>query len=608
MQNTFSFRKLSALTLFCFGATMMVGCSQNVKETNAASHPIQQDTSAKSQSGEPEYKPIYTHIPPDVMYKVLLAEMLLKKNQAASAYPLMYSAAEESRNPELAERAFQLSMTTMSIQAVQEATDLWRDISPEKALPWKASYLMSVRAGDQELAFQQWLKYKSLSKSPLESLLIEAGLKVSQSAKKKNGLLFIKKLQSTYPDEAAAYFALGVAAANYNEFWLAIPPLEKAASMYKEKASAYSGDKDEYSISPQKMEREIYLLMATVYLKSGEVKQGLDKIAPYLDDNEEDWELQEKYARLEVKAGLFKAAEKRYLNVVAHEPAAYTSRLSAALLQLERQAYGAASENLAMLRPIPQYRSVSTYYLGVANQEQGKLKAAVRYFKAVKTEDYYLDAQLHIAEIEFPKAGLKKTLAKLDKLEAKSDEQKVKLYRAQAVFYKLSSKKQKAVDAYQNALQLDPNNTRILLTQAMLLYDLKQFTAYEKNIQKALIIEPDDVEALNALAYFYVERKEHLDKARKMLDKALKLAPNRFYILDSRGWLAYQQGNYSEAERYLEKAFSLQLDDEVLIHLMETKWRMGKHQEATTLWKRYHTKFPENQRLQTLIQDLKKGR
>ncbi|MDX1795594.1 MAG: tetratricopeptide repeat protein [Hydrogenovibrio sp.] len=608
MQNASSFRKLSALTLLCFGTTMMAGCSQNVKDSKATPQSLQQDTSVKSKSAVSEDKPIYTHIPPDVMYKVLVAEMLLKKNQAASAYPLMYSAAKETRNPELAERAFQLSMTTMNIQAVQDATDLWRDISPEKALPWKASYIMSVRAGDQEQAFQQWLKYKSLSKSPLESLLIEAGLKVSQSATKKNGLLFIKKLQSTYPDEAASYFALGVAAANYNEFWLAIPPLEKAASMYADKVASYRGDEDEQSISPQKMEREIYLLLATVYLKSGEVKQGLKKIDAYLDDHEDDWELQEKYARLEVKAGLFKAAEKRYLNVVAHEPAAYTSRLSAALLQLERQAYEVASKNLEMLRPIPQYRSVATYYLGVASQEQGKSKAAVQYFKAVKTEDYYLDARLHIAEIEFPKDGLKKTLSKLDKLEAKTDEQKVKLYRAQAVFYKLSGKKQKAVNAYQNALQLDPNNIGILLTQAMLLYDLKQFSAYEKNIQKALVIDPDDVEALNALAYYYVERKQHLAKAKKMLDKALKLAPNRFYILDSRGWLAYQEGNYREAERYLEKAFSQQLDDEVLMHLIETKWRLGKHQEATTLWKRYHAKFPKNQRLQTLVQDLKKGR
>ena len=111
---------------------------------------------------------------------------------------------------------------------------------------------------------------------------------------------------------------------------------------------------------------------------------------------------------------------------------------------------------------------------------------------------------------------------------------------------------------------------------------------------------------MNALAYFYVERNEHLDEAEKLLKKALKLAPDEYYILDSRGWLYYQQGKYEQAESDLKRAFSMEKDDEVLIHLIKVKWKLGKQDDAKNLWNQYHRNFPENAELQGLIIQLEK--
>jgi len=141
--------------------------------------------------------------------------------------------------------------------------------------------------------------------------------------------------------------------------------------------------------------------------------------------------------------------------------------------------------------------------------------------------------------------------------------------------------------------------------QAMLFYDLSLFEQYEANLKQALDIDGDDVEILNALGYFYAEQKRELAYAQQLLEKALLLAPNRYYILDSRGWLAYQQGRYQEAESYLRQAFKLQVDEEVLVHLIQTLWKMERFKEAKKLWVDYKDQFPQNEVLQSLIINLR---
>lgn len=602
MQNSPSiFKTILSFLFVVIPLVFLSACTQNVKPASQSGQDNEKIASKKAEK-QPEPKIVYRHFPPDVMYKVMVAELLIKRNQAAAAYPLMYAAAEESRDPGLAERAFQLSMTTFNLQAIEDATNLWREVEPNKALPWKASYLMSVRMGDLDKALSQWQHYKDLSKAPLESVMIETGLKVSQSADRDKGLAFLNQLKSRYPEKASVYFALGVAAVNYRSYEKAIPWLEKSEALYKTQRETTSNNSD--AIDPDKVDREIYLLLATSYLKSDQPEAGMKKVLPYLDDHKDDWELQEKFARLEVKAGRFADAEKRYLKVLDHEPKAFTSRLSVALLQLERKDYKDAIANLKQLRELPEYRSTANYYLGLAYQGQGKSAEAIKYYHSVKSSDYYLDAQLHIAEIRFPYVGLEKTLENLNKLEATTKAQKIKLYRAQAIFYKLAGEKTKAIKAYTSALQLNPDDVTVLLSQAMLYYDEKRFDVYESNLKHALKVDPDNIEALNALAYFYVEKKVHLDKAETLLQKALKIAPNEYYILDSRGWLYYQQGKYQKAETDLQRAFELQKDDEVLVHLIKVKWKLGKKDEAQKLLKTFHQHFLQNKELQGLMKRL----
>lgn len=588
------------------GVFQLTACSQFPKEeaTTPESTPVEQSTEETAQTPEAEAEVPPVKVPsaemePETMYKIMVGEMLVQKGQRASAFGVLYPVAKKTRDPGLAERVFQLSMATYDLNAIQEAAKLWRDVSPDKAMAWKASYLISVREGKVGEALEFWQRYRALSDVSLEQDLIATAIRVTQAAQPTYGLEFLSGLKDLYPDEPAAVFGLGSAAEGYRVYDVAISNLEDASQRYKKR---WKQNEDDFTA--EKLYRESNHLLANAYLKSNQALLGLKRLSPYINENTDDWLMQERFARLEVKAGYFDEAEKRYLRIVENEPKAYTSKLSVALLRLERDDYAGADSLLKDLQGIPQYRSTANYYLGLSAQEQGHLEDAISYYKRINTSDYLVDAKLHIAEIEFSKIGLERTIENLEAIQSEQPEDQVKILRGKAIFYNIAGEKQKAIDEYQQAIDIDDQRADLYLMQSMLYYDLKQFDAYEENLEKALAINPNDVDALNALGYFFVEQGRDLDRAQQLLDKALALAPNRFYVLDSRGWLAYQQGDYEAAEAYLKQALSIQMDGEVLLHLIQTEWKLGKKDVAAELWNAHHEKFPENEALQQILQKL----
>jgi len=552
------------------------------------------ETAIESQADTPSAK-----MSPQTMYQILLAEMLVQKGKNSAAFGVLYPVAAETRDRKLVERVFQLSMLTYDLSAIKESAKLWRDVSPDEAVAWKASYLMSVREGNVQQGIAFWKRYQALSTNTLAQDLIAASIRVPQTAPAEYGLSFLTALHQLYPKEPAGIYGLGSAAETYGDYPTAIQYLEQAASLYEKQV-----ENDEESYVAAKVYREANRLLANAYLKSNQAALGLKRLENYVDDYRDDWLMQERYARLEVKAGFYQRAEKRYLRIIENEPKAYTSKLSVALLRLDRDEFNSAEKFLKELKEVPQYRSTALYYLGISAQEQNHLKQAKGYYELIQSNDYLVDAKLHIAEIEFSTIGLKQTIQNLDAVKTTAPEDQIKLYRGKAIFYNLSGEKEKAIEEYDQALKIDKNQVELYLMQAMLFYDLGQFDRYEANLKQALSINQNDVDVLNALGYFYAEQKRELELATKLLDRALSLAPSRYYVLDSRGWLAYQKGQYEEAESYLKRALEIQLDDEVLIHLIHTQWRLNKKEAATRLWKKYHSKFPDNQRLQRILLDL----
>lgn len=106
-------------------------------------------------------------------------------------------------------------------------------------------------------------------------------------------------------------------------------------------------------------------------------------------------------------------------------------------------------------------------------------------------------------------------------------------------------------------------------------------------MQELLDDEPDSVMALNFIGYSLATRGVELTRAQKLLERAVSLRPDDGYVLDSYGWLLYQQEKLDEATSVLEQADRLAPDEpEILYHLGETYARRGEGTKAKELFNR----------------------
>lgn len=109
----------------------------------------------------------------------------------------------------------------------------------------------------------------------------------------------------------------------------------------------------------------------------------------------------------------------------------------------------------------------------------------------------------------------------------------------------------------------------------------------EADFRAALEINPDQPQVLNYLGYSLVEKKQNLDEALSMIERAIAASPESGYIIDSLGWAFYRLGRFEEAVPHMERAVELMAVDPVVNdHLGDVYWAVGRKREAEFQWAR----------------------
>ena len=122
-------------------------------------------------------------------------------------------------------------------------------------------------------------------------------------------------------------------------------------------------------------------------------------------------------------------------------------------------------------------------------------------------------------------------------------------------------------------------------------------------LRELMLLKPQDPHAFNALGYSLADRNIRLSEARQLIMQALERSPHDAYIQDSLGWVAFRQGQLSEARTILQAAYKARPDAEIAAHLGEVLWTMGLHQEAQAIWREGLLLKADND---TLVETLKR--
>ena len=109
-----------------------------------------------------------------------------------------------------------------------------------------------------------------------------------------------------------------------------------------------------------------------------------------------------------------------------------------------------------------------------------------------------------------------------------------------------------------------------------------------KHFEKCLELRPDFPEAQNYLGFMWAEHGEHLDRARELIEKAVKADPKSAAYLDSLAWVLYKQYQPKAALDYILKAVQLAKEPDATLydHLGDIYAALKQMDKAREAWRK----------------------
>ncbi len=279
----------------------------------------------------------------------------------------------------------------------------------------------------------------------------------------------------------------------------------------------------------------------------------------------------------------------------------YGPRLAVALLALEAKQYGVADEffDLALAAKPKQAAEVLMVW-GVGLLMGDRAAEAARVFqrgidkKALPDDNpafhFYLAGALAMAKRTDDALAAARRAAEKQKDSAR--------FRGREAWVLYVAKRyDEAQKAYRELiLELDADHvsteTRDVLREARLaLSNLSvikgDMSQAEEWLEQVLDEFPDDEGALNDLGYLWADQNKNLDRAQRMIQKAVESEPDNLAYRDSLGWVLFRREKYPEAVAELEKAAAgAKPDGVVLDHLGDAYRKVNRRDKAVEAWRK----------------------
>ena len=235
-------------------------------------------------------------------------------------------------------------------------------------------------------------------------------------------------------------------------------------------------------------------------------------------------------------------------------------------------------------------RAFALYGDILAQQKQLK-EAREQYLKAIDINSRVNTIWEQLLQIELSLGMQKEALAHAYKASALFPQQPLTQFFSGHAFF-MEKKYTDARSCFEAALNyVDEKNTPLLTQVYSSLGDtyhaLDMFAESDQAYDEALAIDSNNVGTLNNYAYYLSLRKTNLEAAAKMSRKSNELEPNNPTFQDTYAWVLFQQGNYAEALKWIEKAItnSGEKSFALLEHYGDILFKLGNIEKAVSKWK-----------------------
>jgi tetratricopeptide (TPR) repeat protein len=558
----------------------LAACAQQPPQTVEEPAPAPSVAVAKPQAQRPPLPGV--ELSEELLYKMMLAEVALQRGQPHIAVQTYLELARETQDPRIAQRATEVAWNARFNSAALEAAGIWLQVDPGSAQARQviaALLVNQARIADAQPHLEKWI---ATGRDSVGQSFLQLSTLLSRHKDKPEVLKLMQALAQPYPDVPEARLAVAQAA------WNAENPqvsLEESRAALK--------------LRP---DWELAALFVAQVLQRGSNEEALRFLEEYLRDHPGARDARLNYARLLVTTKSYPEARRQFEVLVAEYPQNADVGMAVALLAMQANDYDAAETQLKRVLEL-NYKDpdVARFYLGQLNEDRKRLDEALKWYSTVTQGDQFIPAQARYAAILAKQGKMPEARKHLQEATARNPQQRVQLTQAEAQLLRDANAHQEAFDVLGQALAQMPDTPDLLYDYAMAAEKVNRLDILEANLKQLIKLRPDHAHAYNALGYTFADRNQRVEEAYRLIETALKLAPDDPFIQDSMGWVLYRMGRNQEGLDYLQKAFKQRPDPEIAAHLGEVLWALEKRDEARKIWTDSLKEHPKNEVLQGTV-------
>jgi len=520
-----------------------------------------------------------------LLYSILLGEIAAQRGSPAAAAQTYLDLARKTRDPRIARRAVELATFARTPELALDAARLWHESDPESPQGLRTVTVLLVNAKRVDDAAPYIAKLLE-GKDQAAGGFLQLGQLLGQNADKSANLRVVRKLAEPYPQVAEAHFAVAQAALAANDESLALLELTRAAS-----------------IRPG---WDLTAIFEAQILRRRSPGEAIERLGAYLDKYPTARDVRMNYARLLVGEKRYPEARTQFEKLLSLHKDDGEAIYGVGLLALQAKDYATAESNLTRLLEIG-FRDPNglRFTLAQVAEEQKDWPRAIGWYDSIKRGEHAMPARMRTANALAKQGKLEEARRYLQAVNA-GDGERVQLQIAEAQLLREAQRHKDAFDLLGKALAANPKQTDLMYDYALTAEKLNRLDLLESNLRELIELKPDHAHAYNALGYSLADRNERLPEARKLIEKALELSPEDYYIMDSMGWVLYRMGDLKGAAQQLRRAWKGRPDGEIGAHLGEVLWALGERAEAEAVWREALQASPDSDTLQKTIERLRK--
>lgn len=517
-----------------------------------------------------------------IVYEYLLAEIAAQRGSPEAGAQLLVDLARSTGDPRIARRAGEMAAFARNRDLALEATQIWLEADPDSIPALRQATLLL--AGAQRVNEAERYIERILASDPPGAAngFMQLARLLAGNQDKAANLAVVKRLAAKYPGLPEAQFAVAQAAHAAGDDGQALAAARRAEQM-----------KPDWGLA---------VLLEAQLLQKKSPNEAAERLARHLDRYPEDQEVRLSYARFLAANKRYAEARAQFEKLLAGNPNDTGVIYAVGLLAYQMKDYAVAEKNLEHLLEL-EYRDSDAvrFTLGQIAEERNQSARAIQWYQSIGQGERYLQARLRVAQVLARQGRIDEARQYLRSVEVREERQRVQLIVAEAQLLRDANRPGEAYKMLDEALTKEPNQPELLYDLALTAERIERYDVLEQKLRKLIKIQPDHAHAYNALGYSLADRNLRLPEARKLVEKALELAPNDSFIIDSMGWVLYREGDMHGAINMLRRAYGERPDAEIGAHLGEVLWVNGQKDEAVRVWEEALKSHPDNEALQKTV-------